>query len=83
MHAARPRRPRSAQRKAPEPAPPEWAYRRLVGAVILRAVRDLHEPAWRYDAAHWLAHEGGEWALLLDLDVTKLKLCKDTKGQDQ
>lgn len=78
MHAARPRprrRPASkAERKAPEPATPEWAYRRLVGAVILRAVRDLHEPAWRYDAAHWLAHEGGEWALLLDLDVTKLKV---------
>ena len=72
MHAARPRPRRKPVRKAPEPVEPEWAYRRLVGAVILRAVRDLHEPAWRYDAAHWLAHEGSEWALLLDLDVTKL-----------
>lgn len=76
MHAARPRTRRKA---AQEPASPEWAYRRLVGAVILRAVRDLHEPAWRYDAAHWLAHEGAEWGMLIDVDIEKW--IQDTKGR--
>lgn len=79
MHAARPRKARrpparKARRRQSEPVEPEVAYRRLVAATILRAVRDLRIPTECYGAAHWLAHEGSEWAMLLDLDVTKLKV---------
>jgi hypothetical protein len=82
MHAAPPRRRRSAARQR-EPLEPEVAYRGLVAATILRALRDLRLPAWRYDAQWWLAGEGREWGELIDVDVSKLdRECRDTKGQE-
>jgi hypothetical protein len=60
---------------------PEFAARGLVAAVIRRALRDLHSPAWRQEAQWWLAHEGREWGMLIDVDVDVDKLCKNTKGR--
>ena len=48
----------------------ETAWRCLVIAMIRQALRDLSNSTWREDAAYWLAHEGREWAMMIDLDTT-------------
>jgi len=48
---------------------PDVDVRRLVAAMILRAVRDLREAEYRCEAAHWLADNGEQLAALAGLDV--------------
>lgn len=50
----------------------EMAYRLLLLGIIRQAVRDLSDPTWRHDASYWLAHEGREWAMMVDLDTTSI-----------
>ena len=49
--------------------PPDIDCRRLVAAMILRAVRDLREAEHRCEAARWLANDGEQLAALAGLDV--------------
>lgn len=72
MDAASPRRQRRPAQPR-QPMEPETAARGLVAAVILRALRDLHDPAWCYDAAWWLGGPGREWGELIDVDVKQLR----------
>lgn len=67
-----PRRSRKAQRKRHVARPlrsVEAAYRGLVAAVIVRALRDLRLPAHCAEARRWLEGEGYEWGLWIDLDL--------------
>lgn len=47
----------------------ETAYRGLVLAMIQRAIRDLRSSSRRYEAANWLAHDGREWAEMIDINI--------------
>jgi hypothetical protein len=47
----------------------ESAYRCLVLAMIQRAIRDLRLSSRRYEAADWLAHDGREWAEMIDINI--------------
>ena len=64
-------------------APLDPTCRRLIAAVILRAVRDLREPAWRYEALWWLMGEGRALGELINLDVNVERICRETKGQER
>lgn len=59
------------------PVDHESAYRGLVAAMIARAMKDLQLSTWQHDAAYWLANEGTEWALLIDIDLDGITV----KGQ--
>jgi len=62
-------------------APLDPTCRRLIAAVILRAVRDLREPACRYEALWWLRGEGRALGELIGIDVDVDAMCRDKKGQ--
>jgi hypothetical protein len=65
-----------------EKPPLDASYRRLVAAVILRAVRDLHEKPHRCEAAHWLADEGPAFGEMIGIDVDVTRVCRETKGRE-
>lgn len=61
-------------------APLDPTCRRLIAAVILRAVRDLREPVWRYEALRWLRGEGRALGELIGIDVDVDAVCGERKG---
>ena len=72
------RRRKAARRHVARPLRSvEAAYRGLVAAVIVRALRDLRLPAHCDEARRWLEGEGYEWGLWIDLDLGEF----ERKGQ--
>ncbi len=62
--------------------PLDRTARKLIAAMLLRAVRDLGHPDWRCEALTWLAGDGRELGEMIGIDVDVTRIRRETKGQN-